>query len=196
MKTHFGKAGCPCPECAAERAEDPDQKRFQKELVAEEYAAMQATVSQPSTFSRRAPLRSRMRLMLEKLEASYGSSNRAIRLTLAQQYSVYAYATETKSAADYKILVDYELKSLRFLGAEFVVGPAMVDIVALPLPNSGAQLHLRFIYLARDCVLCARPRLPPRHRSSGRQRCRAVLATGGGGSQPPLPNHGIQSRHR
>lgn len=77
-----------------------------------------------------------MRLMLDKLEglveASYGSSNRSIRHTLAQQYSVYAYTTETKSAADYKILVDYELKALRCLGADFNVGPTKVDIVALP----------------------------------------------------------------
>lgn len=154
MKTHFGEAGCPCPECAAERAEDPDQKRFRKQLVAEEYATMQATVRQPATFSRRAALRSRMRLMLDRLEASYGSSNRTIRYTLAQQYSVYAYAAETNSATDYKILVDTELKALRCLGADFNVGPNKLDIVALPFPNGGEKLHRRFLYLARDCVLC------------------------------------------
>lgn len=159
MKTHFGKAGCPCPECAAERAEDPAQKQFREQLVAEEYATMQATVQQPATFSRRAALRSRMRLMLDKLEASYASSNRTIRRTLSQQYSVYAYATEMNSAADYKILVDYELKALRCLGAELNVGPTKVDIVALSFPNSGEKLHRRFLYLARDCVLCGIPQL-------------------------------------
>ncbi|GAA5869120.1 hypothetical protein JCM3774_003956 [Rhodotorula dairenensis] len=129
-------------------------------LIEEEYATMRTTISQAATFSRRAAVRSRMRQMLDSLEATYEGSTRAIQVSLLQQYSVYAYASELHSAADYKNLVDYELKSLRCLGGEFVFGPNKVDVVALPLRSDGCEkLHRRFLYLARDCLLCGIPQV-------------------------------------
>lgn len=63
------------------------------------------------------------------------------------------------NTADYKNLVEYELRSLRCLDAEFVVGPTKVEIVALPLGSGAEKLHLRFLYLARDCLLCGVPQV-------------------------------------
>ncbi|GAA5991778.1 hypothetical protein JCM10908_001138 [Rhodotorula pacifica] len=164
MQAHFGPSGCRCSECAAERDESLETKILRLQLIDSEYPRVVAAMRDPAngTFGKRVALRSRLRQIIEKLDESYTPSSRKIRDSLSQHYSAYAFMSEMRTPADYKMLVENELKSLTCLGADLTVGPAKVEIVSLPVRDKNEELHIRFLYLARDA--CFATFIPNRER--------------------------------